>query len=143
MIGLAVLAILYYFNLRFVWIEVELSFTLLIQLLVVGAIYSTMPDIDQPGSIINKYATVGLVGVILYSFYNREYSWYGIIAAAILGLLRLIEHRTLIHSLVGAVIISAPLLFLGYLHFVVGLVAFLVHIISDGDFSVWNEKDWW
>ena len=66
---------------------------------------------------------------------------YGIISAVILGLLRIIEHRTIIHSVLGAILISAPLYYFGPMYFIVGLVAYMSHIISDGEFSFGWEKD--
>ena len=141
-IGLATLAILYYINLTYKWIEIPTDTNILLQLLIVGIIYSNMPDGDQPGSITNKWLTVALIGVIIYSFYNPIHSTYGVIAAVIIVLLRLIEHRKCIHSIVGGLIISAPLLYFSTLHFIVGFIAFMSHIISDGELSLFLEKDW-
>lgn len=140
LIGLVTLAVLYYINTIYKWIEIPNDTQSLILLIVVGVVYSIMPDVDQPGSIINKYITIGLVGIIIWAFYMNQVQ-YGIIAAIILGLLRIIEHRTIIHSVLGSAIISAPLLYFGKIYFIVGFIAFVSHIVSDDDFSWGWEKD--
>ena len=142
MIALVVLIALWYLNQTYKWIDIAMDSVLLLQLLAIGIIYSVMPDSDQPGSIINKWLTIALVSVIIYSFYNPAYQNYGIMSALILGLLRVIEHRTLIHSVLGALIILFPLyLYFGLFHFIVGMVAFISHIVSDNDFSWGWERD--
>ena len=140
-IGLAVLIILYYLNLTYKWIEAPAKQMDLIKLVFIGALYSVIPYVDQPGSKINKVVTIALVALVIYAFYNQQYLQYGIIAAVILGLLRIIEHRTIIHSVLGAVVIASPLLYLGFIYFLVGVISFLSHIISDNDFSFGWEKD--
>ena len=141
MIGLVVLGILWYANTQYNWMELPTDNGTLIQLVIIGVLYSTMPDVDNPNSIINKYVTTALVGIIIWAFYTNQ-MYYGIIAAVIIGLLRLIEHRTLIHSVLGAIIIAAPLLYFSLIHFIVGFVTFVSHIVADNEFSFGWEKDW-
>ncbi|MBU1173749.1 MAG: metal-dependent hydrolase, partial [Proteobacteria bacterium] len=114
----------------------------LIKLIVVAIVFSNMPDIDQPGAKINKYVTIGLVGIIIWAFYTAQ-NTIGIVTAVILGLLRIIEHRTCIHSLLAAVIISAPLYYFGLIYFIVGFLAFVSHLLIDGEMALAFEKDWW
>lgn len=140
-IGLIVLGILYYLNMTYKWVEAPADFQSLSFLLGVGIVYSLLSDVDQPGSTINRYVTLGLVGVIIYSFYNVEHQKYGIWSALLLGVLRIVGHRTIVHSVLGGVILSLPLLYLGKVYFIVGLVAFISHIIADNDFSLGWEKD--
>ena len=141
-IGLSVLAVLWYFNNQYKWIELPTDTLSLVMLVLVGIVYSNMADCDQPGSITNKYITTFLVGVIIWAFYKQQ-TKYGIIAAVILGLLRWIEHRKCIHSIVGGLIISAPLYYFGLIYFIVGFVAFMSHIVADGEVSFFMEKDLW
>lgn len=143
MIGLGVLAVLYYFNLTYKWIEVPVDNKSIITLGIVAIIFSMLPDIDSPTSTISKYATIGLGGIILYSFYVPEYRDYGIIAVIVLVLLRIVGHRKIIHSVLFALIISSPLLYLGKIYFIVGVVAYISHIVSDDDFSWGFEKEDW
>jgi len=140
-VAMAVLGILYYLNLTYNWIATPIDNLSLIKLAIAGIIYANMPDIDLPNSLMNKYITIGLVSVIIWSFYVNQKE-IGIVSAVILGLLRLIEHRTLIHSVMGALIISAPLYYFGLIYFIVGFIAFLSHIIIDGEMSLAFEKDW-
>ena len=141
-IGAAVLAVLFYINQSYKWITIPSDTWSLVALAGVGLVYSLMPDIDQPGSIINKWVAVSLVGLIVFAFMKPEFRKFGIVAAFVLGLLKVIHHRPLIHSLLGGVILAAPLFYFGVLYFAVGLVAFLTHIVIDGDFSIGWEKDW-
>jgi len=141
LIGLSVVAAAYYLNSIYQWVDLPTENMLLLQLAGIAAVYSAMPDIDQPGSIINKWVTVALVGVVVLAFMGYLYPHYGIISAVVLGLLRLIEHRTLVHSVLGALVVSLPLLYLGKLQFGVGIIAFLSHIIADNEFSWGWEKD--
>ena len=142
LIGIVVLFGLWYLNQTYQWVEIPSEPQSLAILISIGAFYSLMPDSDQPGSIINKYITLALVGIIIWAFYVGQ-NQYGIMAAVILGLLRIIEHRTIIHSVLGAIVISAPLFYLGTIYFIVGFIAYLSHIISDGEMSLGWEKDWW
>lgn len=139
-VGIVSLAVLYYLNSVYKWIAMPEN---IYPLVAVGIIYSMMPDIDQPGSIINRYFTFAMVGVIILAFLYPIYRDYGIIAAVVLGLLRVFNHRTFVHSLVGGAIIAAPLLYAGTLYFIVGLAAFLSHIMIEGEFSIAFEHDWW
>lgn len=141
-ISLAVVGILYYLNSFYQWVQIPADNILYIQLIIITLIYANIPDIDQPGSRINKYITTILIGIILLAFYNPLYQQYGILSAVILILLRWIEHRTLVHSVLAGLILSAPLYYLGYLQFLTGFIAFLAHIIFDKDFSLFAEKDW-
>lgn len=139
-IGLVTVGVIYYMNTIYKWIKPPTETFALVQMATVAIIYSLLPDCDQPGSTINKYVTVALVGVIIWAFYNGM-NQYGIIAAVVLGALRLIEHRTIIHSVLGALILSAPLLYFGHIYFIVGMIAFISHIVADNDFSWGWEKD--
>lgn len=142
-IAIGALIFLWYMNKSYSWIQIDMEKINILLLAGIAVIYSLMPDIDQPGSHINKYFSIALIGIIIASFYFDGYSHYGIISAVILLMLKFINHRTLIHSVAGAVAISAPLLYFGFIYFIVGFISFLTHIVSDGDFSIFAEKDWW
>ena len=140
-IALVVLAVLYYLNFTYNWVMVPTDTAVLMQLAVVAIIWSNISDIDQPGSVVNKWATTALVLVIVYSFINPVYQNFGILAAIIILLMRWIEHRTVIHSVLGGLILSAPLYYISVYHFAVGFIAFMSHIVSDNEFSWGFEKD--
>lgn len=142
MIGFGILILLYYFNQSHQWVNMELFTNMdYIFMLFITWIYSQMPDSDQPGSKINKYVTIFGVGVIIYSFYYG-YRTLGIATAVILGLFRIIEHRTVIHSLVGALAFSVPLYFIKPIYGIIAFIMFIAHVVSEGEFSVFWEKDW-
>jgi membrane-bound metal-dependent hydrolase YbcI (DUF457 family) len=142
LIGFIVLCILYCFNNKYHWLD---STTLTILdyafIIFITWIYSQMPDIDQPGAKINLYGTIAGICLIVYSFIEGEKT-LGIATAIILGLFRLIEHRTIIHSLIASIIFSAPLYFIKPIYAIIAFIMFLVHIISEGEFSLLFEKDW-
>lgn len=143
MIGIAVVGILYYLNTLYNWVIVPNDNIFYIQIIAIAIIYSLLPDSDQPASIINRYITVILGSIAVLSFLGYIMVEYGIASVVILVLLRLIEHRTIIHSALFALIMSLPLYyFFGLPHFIVGLTAYLSHIISDNDFSIAFERDW-
>ena len=141
-VGLISIFLFYLINKSYHFLEVPIDTPSILILIGIAITYSLMPDIDQDGSVINRYFTIFMISIIIISFIKNQLS-YGIIAAVILGIVELINHRTLIHSVVGALVISAPLLYLGFIYFVVGFIAFVSHIIADGDFSIFAEEDWW
>lgn len=141
-IGFVIFGLLYYFNTFYKWYDITtLNLVDFLFLAFVVWTYSQMPDVDQPGSKINKYVTVFGTGVIIYAFYNNE-RMIGVATAIILGLFRLIEHRTVIHSLVAGLVLSVPLYFIKPLYGIIAFIMFLAHIISEGEFSVLFEHDW-
>jgi len=142
LIALAVMVGLWYLNTMYNWVVLPASNAFYIQLALITLIYAQMADVDQEGSKINQYVVLALVGVIIYSFYNPMYQSYGIIAAIIIGALEFINHRKILHSLVGGLILAAPLLYFGIIQFAAGMIAFLSHLISEGEFSIFSEKDW-
>ena len=142
LIGMGVLIVAWYLNTQFNWFELPTDNMVLLKLLIIGAIYSLMPDCDQPGSVINKYVTLALVGIIIWAFMYDQ-SEYGIAAAIIIGAYRWIEHRKCVHSIVAGLIVSAPLFYFGFLYFIVGFIAYMSHIVADGEVSFFMEKDWW
>ena len=139
--SLGVLAVAFYLNLVYKWIALPETNGELLLILIIGIVYSMLPDIDQPGSIPNKYLTIGLVIIIIISFL-KKLTEYGIIAAAILGIVRLVHHRTIIHSLLIGLLLSAPMYYLGFIYFLVAIISYTTHIVVDNDFSLGWEKDW-
>ncbi len=141
-IALGVFATLWYVNSIYEWFVLPSDNLFLIQLILITMIYGMVADIDSPISKINQLAILLLIGIILYSFYNPVYKTYGISAAIIIGLLEFINHREMLHTLIGGLILSAPLLYLGVVQFIVGLIAFLSHIVAEGEFNILGEKEW-
>ena len=142
MIGFAVLFILYILNLKFAWVNIQaLSYSQIAFIFFVTWVYSQMPDIDLPNSNISRYVTLFGLALIVYSF-NQGNETVGIWTAIVLGAVRLVTHRTVIHSLIAGIIISLPLYLFNPLYGIIALIMFLAHIISEDEFSIWKEKDW-
>lgn len=141
MIGFVLLAMLYFLNQKYMWVDMQsLTYSQIAFIAFITWAYSQMPDIDIPTSKISDYMTIFGLGIILYSFAYGDKT-LGIWTAIILGIVKLIQHRTIIHSLGAGIIISAPLYFLNPLYGIIALIMFLAHIISENEFSLWSEKD--
>src|SRR3989338_5089730 len=141
-IGFAVLFVLYLLNQNYEWVDVTaLSYLQIIFIGFITWIYSQMPDMDLPNSKISRYATMLGIGLIIYSLIQGD-KILGIWTAIILGVFRLEQHRTVIHSLIAGIIISLPLYLFNPVYGIIALIMFLAHIISENEFSIWAEKDW-
>ena len=141
-IGFAVLFVLYILNQKYLWVDIKsLSYIQILFILFITWVYSQMPDIDLPNSRIARYANIFGLWVIIYSFASKTAA-IGIWTAIILIVFKLVQHRTVVHSLIAGIIISSPLYLLNPLYSIIALAMFLAHIISEGEFSVWSEKDW-
>ena len=100
-------------------------------------IYSILPDVDQPGSIINRvFYVIGGV-VIIWAFYTNKTN-IGILTAVMLVFFRLNTHRRFIHSVLVGIILSLPLLWLGVAYFFIGIIMYIVHLLVDREFSLFS-----
>ena len=138
-IGLAVLAVLYFMNQKYNYITLtaqDMIFSILITIF-----FSRLPDQDIEGSTINDIINMALVIVIIWALLTSNVV-YGIIAALYIAFLQFINHRGVVHSLGMAVIMSTPLYFIKPLYFVVGIVAYIGHLVSENEFNIWSERDW-
>lgn len=139
LIGLAVLAVLYFLNQKYSFFALtiqDIIFSILITLF-----FSRLPDQDIEGSKINDMVNLILVVVIIWALLTSNVL-YGIIAALYIAFLQFINHRGIVHSLGMALIMSAPLYFIKPLYFVVGVVAYVGHLVSENELNIWKEKDW-
>jgi len=141
-IGLVVILILNYLNKLHPFIIIP-QLTILDYAIILFIIfaYSQMPDIDQSTSRISRLFMVVGLSVIAYTFINGEKT-IGLMATGILLFVRLTTHRTIIHSAFIGFLLSLPLYFIKPTYAYVAFVSFLVHIISEGEFSLFTEKDW-
>ena len=141
-IGLAVIAVLWYLNNLYKWRVVPTDNLFYLQIIGITILYSILPDWDQPGSKINEYMTLLLGGVILFTLLGYLQMWAGIYAVGLIIFFRVIDHRTIVHSVLFGLIVSLPLYyFFGPIHFAIGLVAYTSHIVADNDFSWGWEPD--
>jgi membrane-bound metal-dependent hydrolase YbcI (DUF457 family) len=142
MVGIATIAVLFYLNTIYSWVEVPTTNQFYLQIIAIVLVYSILPDIDQPNSHISRYATIALGGTALLAYFGYVLPQYGVLAVIVLIRMKWIGHRTLVHSAFFGLIVSLPLAyFFGKVHFIIGFVAYLSHIIADNDFSWGWEKD--
>lgn len=105
--------------------------------LIITFFYSQMPDVDQPLSKINRYFIFAAIIVIIFAFIT-ENTWLGISVAVVVGVLEFIPHRTIVHSLIGAAIFTLPLFLWNVYYGIAALIAFLSHLLIDGEVSFWK-----
>ena len=140
-IGLATVVVLYILNQNYKFIELTLTTQDIIISLIIAAFFSRLPDQDIEGSTINDIVTVGLLGVIIWAFTTGNKT-IGIVTALYLVVLQVIGHRGIFHSFGMALIMSAPLYFIKPLFFWIGVISYSGHLISEKEFNLWNEGEW-
>lgn len=140
-IGLAVLLVLYLINNKFSIFQLHITPKDITISILITMFYSRLPDQDIEGSKVNDWVSLALVGVIIWAFFT-SHILYGLIAALYIAFLQVINHRGVVHSFGMGILMSVPLYFINPLFFIVGLVAYLQHLISEGDFKLWTEDNW-
>lgn len=109
----------------------ELSFFESMVFLIVGIIYSLLPDIDISSSKISGFFTIlGIIGLLVLMFFS--YFFYSVVLGIILILIRFLKHRGFIHSVRAALIFSIPLLLIDVLLVLFGFLLYLLHLGLDG-----------
>ena len=102
--------------------------------------FSNLPDIDLPNSKISKFFYIAGGIIIIWAFIKNEKA-IGITTAALLIFFRSVSHRTIIHSIFFAVLLSAPLWLVNPIYSVVAFICYLAHITSEGELSLFSEGD--
>lgn len=141
-IGLGLLAVLYLLVRKY-YPAYILPLTLLDAFIIgfITVVYSQMPDIDTPSSSISRFITISALLLAGYSVWVNEKN----IALAIIGILlfvRFTTHRTLIHSTASALLFAFPLYYIKPIYAYIAFIMFLVHLISEGEFSMFSGKNW-
>ena len=138
MIGFIVAAALYYFNLTYQWVVLQpIDYIFLVG---ITLFYAGAADCDQPGSLHNKYFVTFLGIFAIYALLNG-YQTAAIIAIGIIVALKHIHHRTIMHSVVGGIIMAVPLYFIQPWYMAFAVIIHLSHILIDGEFSIFHEAD--
>jgi hypothetical protein len=108
-------------------------------ILLITIIYSQMPDIDSQISIINKNFVSASLILIIVSFL---YGWteVGIAAAIILLVLEWTTHRGVIHTAMAGFALALPLAYFSWLYFAVGFLAHNIHLLAEGEWSLFTGK---
>lgn len=125
------LFIVHYFQL----ISTKITGIQWILLVAITFVYSQLPDIDQDLSKINKlWNTAAGIGAIV-TIITQKYIWLGVFAIVSIVALEWVRHRGFTHDVWFAVLISAPLWTIRPLMGIVAFVAYMSHIIADGEFG--------
>lgn len=138
-IGFIVLGILYFILKYFHKLPI-LTSQQIILVLVITYFYSNMADIDLPNSKIHGWITIALILAIIYFFINKE-NTIGMVLAGLLIFFHIVHHRKLVHSVFMGAVLSAPLLLISNIYFIVALIAYIGHIASEGELSLFEEGD--
>ncbi|USN45618.1 MAG: metal-dependent hydrolase [Candidatus Woesearchaeota archaeon] len=111
-------------------IGVDLSIKTLLFALLIGYIYGLLPDLDEKRSVIHGWLIdLGLLIALVSVFISKEIA---VIALVCLLFMRTLRHRRFVHSIIAALIFSAPLALLHWVYALVGFLAYLLHLIMDG-----------
>lgn len=108
----------------------------IVELLLTGTIalfYSILPDIDIGTSRSRKLVLGGGLGGIIFCFVFSRPLIGIVIAVLLLLMIFLLTHRGKTHTTLAAVIFSAPLLYLHWVYMAVGCIAYLSHLLIDGE----------
>jgi membrane-bound metal-dependent hydrolase YbcI (DUF457 family) len=112
----------------------EPALTETIRYIVVGILYSLLPDIDIESSKISKaILMMGLAGLLTLIYFS--YILPALALGLVLVLMRFLKHRGFIHSIRAAIIFALPLIFLGYIEVIFGFLLYVFHLGLDGSFK--------
>ncbi len=104
----------------------------------IGAVYSILPDIDIPSSLIRRIVErMSLAAIIIsiaayFVLQAAFFLYFASVLALCLLVLWLFKHRTFFHSLAAAALLSAPLLLLDPVIAGYALLGYLTHLAVDG-----------
>lgn len=138
--GVVFTTIIYMILRFFTSIQVKDVYYLLFLPLII--IYTLLPDVDIEGSIIRKFIDTLIffiiIGSILIFFLteNNTYLFLSIVVSLIGLCLFLLKHRGSVHSLIGSILFAAPILFIDTFLACLCMIAFLSHLLIDGEFKV-------
>ncbi|MBN2250774.1 MAG: metal-dependent hydrolase [Candidatus Altiarchaeota archaeon] len=114
------------------------SLEMLLLSLLVGTVYSILPDIDMPSSLLRRLVErvlLGLAALSMLAFLSFTNILYIHISLAIVGVLLLLwflRHRGFFHTVSAGVMLSLPLALLHPCFAVFGFFGFLSHLALDG-----------
>jgi len=106
-------------------------------------LYSLLPDIDSKHSIIRKIVLVILIKIIIllaFFYYKTNilfYLFYLIFLVIVIIIISFLSHRNIMHSILACLLLSLPLLIIDFTLFLLSGIAFLSHLIIDGEFKIY------
>jgi hypothetical protein len=117
----------------------EVTIVSLILSLIIGGIYSILPDIDLPSSVIRRMAERGALALILfliiaYVFYPSMLLIYAAISVtSLLLLLWYLKHRGFFHTLLAGLLLAAPWAVLDPVFSFYAFLGYAAHLFVDGE----------
>jgi hypothetical protein len=117
----------------------EVNLVSLIISLFIGGIYSILPDIDIPSSVIRRVVERGALALILfqiiaYVFYPWMILIYGAIAVTfLLLLLWYLKHRGFFHTILAGLLLAAPWAVLDPVFSLYAFLGYAAHLLADGE----------
>jgi hypothetical protein len=123
------------------------SWVVLVIYLPVILLGGIFPDLDKAGTKISVAFTVAFLGLAIWQFFAGSarvsiglviitfllYVWY---------LLDLIKHRGWVHSISFGLLVSLPILLIGWHVAIFFFLAFLSHLVADSITGKWCLKLW-
>lgn len=98
--------------------------------------YSIFPDIDIGSSKPRKYTLGGGLFLIIYCFLTGWMVLGLVTSILLLLMIFMLHHRGMTHTALAGIIFAAPLLYLHWVYSLVGLVAYLSHLLMDGELKL-------
>jgi hypothetical protein len=117
----------------------SLSIESLILSLFIGGIYSILPDIDLPSSVMRRIVERGALALILfltiaYVFYPSMLLIYAAITVTfLLLLLWYLKHRGFFHTILAGLLLSAPWALLDPVFSLYAFLGYAAHLFVDGE----------
>lgn len=111
----------------------------LIGSLFVGGLYSILPDIDVPSSVMRRFVERGSLGLIMlfltaYLFYPSMLLVYAAFAVTFfLLVLWYLKHRGFFHTVLAGLILSVPWAFVDPVVSLYAFIGYSAHLLVDGE----------
>jgi hypothetical protein len=108
----------------------------------VALIYSLLPDLDSPissaANFTKRFCLFGFLlgGVCFWYFQNFAVGVFAAICLIVIIVQAVVSHRTWVHTIPAAVLLSLPLLYFGWGWFLSAFGGYSVHLIMDGCFRL-------
>lgn len=99
--------------------------------------YSILPDVDHGSSIARKVVILTAIlleiGLLILFYFEKKPVYLMVIVVILVSLLFItfLRHRGVTHRFIFAVLLSLPLLFIGYVAAILGFIAYMSHLILD------------
>ena len=99
----------------------------------IALFYSILPDVDIGTSKSRKLVLGGALLLIIYCFITGCAIIGTVTAILLLLMIFLLNHRGRTHTTIAGVLFSLPLLYIHWTYMLVGIIAYLSHLLIDGE----------